>query len=381
MSARSERTGRSSTLDSGMSPTLTADDVRALRTRAQLLAGRRATDVVTAVSAVPVQAQAAAPARLAVRARTAALRAADVDRAANEERTVVRTWLMRGTLHMVAAADVQWMVRLLGPVFAAAGRRRREQLHLDEPTCERALTAIQAVLAGSPPLTRADLVARIADHGVRIDPATQAPAHLLGYAAMRGLICRGPDLGGGEPTYVLLDEWVDAARSTWPDQPLAELARRYLAGHGPARRQDFQAWSGLPAAQATNGFAQIAGELRDIQAAGGSLSVLSTMDTRPPREPAARLLGHFDAYLLGFRDRGLILERQFSRRIQAGGGIIRPAVLVNGRVVGTWTLHRRGSTRVSVEPFEKLPSGCDDLLAAEADDVVRFLETAKSPGR
>jgi hypothetical protein len=364
-----------------MPPTLTADEVRALRTRAQLLNGRRAADVVTAVSAVPVQAQAAAPARLAVRARTVGLRAADVDRATNEARTVVSTWLMRGTLHMVAAADVQWMVQLLGPVFAAAGRRRRAQLHLDEPTCERALTAIEAVLAGSPALTRADLVQRIAEHGVRIDPTTQAPAHLVAYAAMRGLICRGPSIERDEPTYVLLDDWVGTAGSRWPEQPLAELARRYLAGHGAATRQDFQAWSGLPASQATNGFAQIAGELRDIQTAAGPLSALSTMDIRPHRQPAARLLGHFDAYLLGFRDRDLILERPFSRRIQAGGGVIRPAVLVDGRVVGTWALHRRGTERVSIEPFEKLPSGWQDLLAAEADDVARFLDTAKPTGR
>ncbi len=83
---------------------------------------------------------------------------------------VVRTWALRGTLHVLAAADVRWMVRLLGPVFVKAGRRRRGQLGLDDATCERALAAIEKVLTGSRPLTRAELIERLADEGMRIDP-------------------------------------------------------------------------------------------------------------------------------------------------------------------------------------------------------------------
>jgi hypothetical protein len=358
-----------------MTRSLSADVLRALRLGAQLLAGGPARSVEEAVAqVVAVQAQAARPARLAVRARTTGLVAADVDRAAHTERTVVRSWALRGTLHMVAAADLRWMVGLLGPVFVKAGRRRREQLGLDERTCERALAAIEKVLKGSRPLTRAELVERIAAEGTRIDPRTQAPPHLLGYAANQGLICRGPDVERDEPTYVLLDEWLPPARPRDRDDALADLARRYLAGYGPAALQDFVAWCGLPATDGKRAWRLLDGELGQVAVDGAELWALSEADLDPPRDCPPRLLGHFDALLLGYRGRELILDPTFAKRVQAGGGFVQPAVVVAGRVAGTWRLESRARTaRLTVEPFTTLPRGSRDGLRAEADDLARFL--------
>jgi DNA glycosylase AlkZ-like len=366
---------------------LPAGQLRALRLHAQLLTGPRAGSVAAAAGHLGgLQAQAAPPARLAVRARTSGLTAAEVDRASGPAREVTRTWAMRGTLHMVATRDVRWMVSLLGPVFAAQGRRRREQLGLDDATCERALSALAATLAGSPSLTRADLVTRLAAEGIPIDPRTQQPPHLLGYAANRGLICRGPDGPGEEPAYVLLDEWARDAPSLGRDEALAELARRYLGGYGPAAPADFAAWSGLPAADSKRAWDLIAGELSQVTASGERLSALAGEhgaeaqaggDDGPAQAgPAPRLLGHFDPYLLGYHDRGLVLDPRYARRIQAGGGFIQPAVIVDGRVAGTWQLARdarRGTARITVEPFTALPEASRAGLAAEAADIGRFL--------
>ena len=143
-----------------------------------------------------LQAQAAPPAQLAMRARTSGLATTDVDRACGASREVTRTWAMRGTLHMLATRDVRWMTGLFGPVAARRGQRRRAQLGLDDGLCERALAALAVILAGSPPLTRAELVGRLAGEGIQIGLRTQQPPHLLGYAASRGLICRGPDRPG-----------------------------------------------------------------------------------------------------------------------------------------------------------------------------------------
>jgi hypothetical protein len=360
--------------------------------RAQLLDGRPADSVAAAAGHMAgVQAQAAAPARLAVRARTSGLTAAETDRASGPDRDVTRTWAMRGTLHMVATRDVRWMTGLFGPVFAARGRRRREQLGLDDATCERALKALGRILAGSPPLTRAELVARLAGEGIRIDPRTQQPPHLLGYAASRGLICRGPDAPGEEPAYVLLDDWAPGAPSLERDEALAELARRYLGGYGPAAPADFTAWSGLPAADGARAWDLIAGDLAPVTAAGLSLSALGGLDASGLDDPggrgraagdgtaggaAPRLLGHWDPYLLGYRDRALVLGPEFARRVQAGGGFIQPTVIVGGRVAGTWRL-RRGArkARLTIEPFTDLPPASLDGLAAEAADIGRFLGT------
>src|SRR5262249_26117728 len=154
----------------------------------------RGASVVDAVRhVVGVQGQDVRATRLSVRARTSGLERATVDAAVNTDRTVVRTWAMRGTLHLLAAEDVGWIVGLLGPYFAGrlAGGRRR--LGLDEATCERGVAALRTGLAGGP-LIRGEIVNRLADHGVVLDPKSQAPAHLLAYAAMTGVVCRGPDV-------------------------------------------------------------------------------------------------------------------------------------------------------------------------------------------
>jgi hypothetical protein len=318
----------------------------ALRMRSQLLAGPRAPDVLSAVTrVVGVQAQATGPARLAVRARTSGLTAAHVDRACSTGE-VVRTWLMRGTLHMVAASDVRWMVDLLGPVFLKSGRRRRLQLGLDDALCARSLPRFSSVLADGVPLTRAELVERL-DLG--LDPKSQQPAHLIAFAALSGLICRGPQAPGDEPTYVLL------APGSPRSDGLFELARRYLAGYGPATAADFAAWSGLPAADARTAFEE-----------------LSVADADPPAEVPPRLVGHWDAYLLGYKSRDLVLDRSYARKVQAGG-FVQPAVLVDGRVAGTWRIDRR---RLTLEPFTTLRKRDVAALRAEADDIARFLDTS-----
>jgi Winged helix DNA-binding domain len=374
-------------------PRVGDERLRALRLRAQRLTGRRPRDVAEVVRAVGgLQAQDTPASRLAVRPRGTGLDEAAVRRACNQDRSVVRTWAMRGTLHLVTAEDAGWLVGLLGPVFAAADRRRRLQLGLDDGLCERALEALPAVLAAGP-LSRADLVRGLAAEGVRVDPDGQAPAHLVAHAALRGLVCRGPDLDGDQASYVLLEDWVgarrggppedrggprmdQAGRALDPDDALAELARRYLGGHGPAGPEDLAAWSGLPVGRARRAFELAAGELREVEWAGRRLWTLAGAATTRSRagEPVVRLLGRFDDYLLGWRGRDLVLDPRFARRIQAGGWV-HPALVVDGRVAGTWRARRAGGRLdITVEPFSgDLPRGTGPALEAEAADLGRFL--------
>ncbi|EHR51758.1 Protein of unknown function (DUF1006) [Saccharomonospora marina XMU15] len=359
-----------------MNRQLSTRRLRASRLAAQLLTGKAPGDPVAAVTrVVALQAQAPGPARLAIRPRTRAVTADAVDRACADGR-LVRTWAMRGTLHLLAAQDVRWVVGLLGPVFAKAGRRRREQLGLDDASCERAFAALQRVLRGGEPLVRADIVARLRDHGVAIDPKTQAPPHLLAYAANTGLICRGPDTEGAEPTYVLMDDHVPPVRPMAREEALAELARRYLAGHGPACAADFRAWSGLSSGEAKQAFAAIAEETATVTAAGEPMVALVDADLDPPgdeRNPV-RLLGHFDPFLLGYRDRRLALDSAHAKDVQAGGGFVRPTVVVAGRVMGTWSLRRAGKkAQAVVTPFSTLPRGSREGLQAQAADLARYL--------
>jgi len=345
---------------------VSADEVRWLRVRAQGLAGDASGSVADAVrAAAAVQAQAAGPARLQIRSRTQGLRAADVD-AAVAERAVVRTWLMRGTIHMVAADDLRPFLSVLGPVNLAAGRRRREQLGLTEALCARAVDALQEVLAGGRALTRAEIVAELADHGVVIDLKTQQPPHLLAFAANSALICRGPDAVRDEPTYVLLDEWLKPSDAASPDREraLQRLAERYFTAYGPATAVDLAAWSGLPAADANAAFDLVRDSLDDVGYDDQRLFVRRGAEPAPPERPHS-LLARFDPYLLGHRSRELILDPAFAKRVNAGGGMIAQTMLNAGRVVGTWKPGR-------LEPFEELSAADGEAWQPELAAAAAF---------
>ena len=330
------------------------------RLRAQGLGAGRARDVHGAVrAALAIQAQDTRSSRLGVRARSEGLAVEDVVRACSQERSVVRTWAMRGTLHMVCAEDVRWLLSLLGPVIARKYDRRRAGLGLDAALCERILAAIPGVLADSGPLVRAELIDALIARGMAIDTSDQAPAHVVMLAALRGVVCRGPDRPDEEPTYVLLDDWLEPGAAPERDAALAELARRFRRSYGPADARDLSYWSGLPAADATRAFA-LAGPA--LPPPGGDT------EEAPPR-----LLPAFDGYLLGHRDRTPVVASEHASRLTSGSWIL-PTVIAGGRAVGTWSRSReRDGLVVAVTPFDRLPRGSVRGLRAEAADVGRFL--------
>ncbi|MBV2367000.1 winged helix DNA-binding domain-containing protein [Streptomonospora nanhaiensis] len=355
---------------------LDAEGLRAARMNAQLLMGPPAAGVVGAVrGAAAVQAQDLNASRLAVRARTSGLVVADVRRAIAEERSIIRTWAMRGTLHAIPAADAGWMVGLLGPVFVAKTARRRAELGLDDDLCARAESAMADLLFGGRALTRAELVDELVKADVPVPPSGQAPAHLVSYASLRGLICRGPDREDGEPTYVLTREWVGTWDSRDTDSALAKLARRYLWGHGPAGLADFAAWSGLPAAMARRGWELVAKDTEEVATPYGPMLAPREFAESLPSPPSpwqVRLVGAFDSYLLGYKDRGFALPGRHAHAVVPGGGIIHPAVLVNGRAVARWKWAADRRTIV-VEPFGALAPELPQGIVAEVVDIGRFL--------
>jgi hypothetical protein len=250
------------------------------------------------------------------------------------------------------------------------------ELGLTDELCERALADLREILAAAGPLPRPELVRRLAARGVTIDPAGQAPAHLVAYAALRAVVCR---VGDG-PAYALLDEWLGAApRALDPDPALAQLTRRYLDAHGPAGAADLAAWSGIGLRRARRGLELVADELRAVPTPSGPGWMLADAPQHPTRStrPQVALLDYFDPYLLGYADRDLVLDRRFARRIQTGGGFIQPAALVNGCVAGTWRRQRSGNRLdITLEPFEVLPEEAFAGLEREAVDVARFLGAA-----
>jgi Winged helix DNA-binding domain len=338
--------------------------VNAGRFRAQLLAGEPArSPVEVAERLLAIQGQDARGARLAIRARTARLTAADVDRALTEDRSLVITWLNRGTLHLVCTEDYWWLHPLVvRPQLHAAVSRVLSRAGLSASDADKGVAVLEAALGARGPLTRFQLRDVIASAG--LPAGDNIPLHLIALASMRGIAVRGPMIGA-QHAYVHIRDWLGRPPPELDrDAALAELARRYLAGHGPASDRDLAKWAGLPLGEVRRGLRAIAASLRDRPDGLAELAVGEPAQDMPP----PRLLGAYDPVLLGWADRDPVLGGQ--EVIVTVNGLFRPFALVDGRAAATWAWT---SGRVVMDRFAELPEHVETALAAEGRDVQRFL--------
>jgi hypothetical protein len=340
--------------------------LRRARAAAQLLHDPVAGPRAAVAHLLAVQAQDLRATRLALRARVSGLRAGDVDVALSDERTLVVAWLCRGTLHVVDRDDYAWLLALTAPGRLTSNARRLAQEGVSPDDAERAGAILERALQDEGPLTRRQLADRIAAHGIRTEG--QAIVHLLARAALRGVIVLGP-LRDGAHAFALTRDWLGAQPPVARDTALAELARRYLRGHGPASAADLAAWAGLALRDARAGLDAIAPELKRR----GDLLDLAAREA-PPGTIPARLLPAFDPYLLGWKDRSFAVPARHAKRIHPGGGMLRATATVDGRAVGTWAL-REG--RPAIDLFGRPDAAARAALQREARDVERFLTSAR----
>jgi hypothetical protein len=332
------------------------------RLTAQGLAGERLADpVAVAERLLAVQGQDPRGARLAVRARTEGLAASDVDRELSEERSLLITWLNRGTLHLVRSEDYPWLHALTTPLLLTSAKRRLGQEGVSEAEQERAVETIERALIEDGPQTRVQLRERL--QSADLPAAGQALIHLLFLATLRGIAVRGP-MVGKEHAYALTRDWLGPQPQVDRERALAELARRYLAGHGPADDRDLARWAGLPLRDSRAGLAAIASELAERE--DGLVSLAKRKPAAPL--PAPMLLGAYDPVLLGWTSRADIIGPH--ETLVTNNGLFRPFAMVGGRAVATW---RFAGGRVGIEPLEKVSKKAMKALDAEAADVERFL--------
>jgi len=338
--------------------------VQAKRFTAQLLAGDPARGPLeVAERLLAIQGQDPRGARLAIRARTAGLTSADVDRALTEHRSMVITWLNRGTLHLVRTEDYWWLHTLtVRPQLHTAVSRVLSRASLTASDADKGVAVVEAALAASGPLTNAQLREVLASAGLPADD--NIPLHVLALASMRGVAVRGP-MVGAQHAYVHVRDWLGKPPPVLDqDVALAELARRYLAGHGPASDKDLAKWAGLPLGQARRGLKAIAAELCERPDGLAELAAAAPAEHLPP----PRLLGAFDPLLLGWADRDPILGEH--QHIVTVNGLFRPFALVNGRAAATWAWT---AGQVVISRLAESPEYVETALAAEARDVQRFL--------
>lgn len=328
--------------------------LRRLRLAAQRLTPQTAAadPRAAAASVIGVQAQDLHAARLALRSRVPGLHMSAVDDAG-----LARTWTARGTAHLVDTADLPWLE-------AVFGQRNRERL--DEQLDKRggreiAFGMVNDMLAllseGS--RDRAELLGELTNRGHPGLPP-RAVNVFVPWAVAHGLI-----LGLSDGRLRVAGQHPPVDR----DEALSTLARRYLAGYGPATEHDLAWWSGLPLTLVRRAVSAVA----ELDRAGEVLALPGVLDTEPPPPPPVLLLAAFDTTMLGYRHREPLIAVEHDRHVLPGGGVLRPVVLVDGVGAGTWRLEGTGKRRkLRVQWFGLKPSEAE--LRREAQDVARFLD-------
>ena len=360
---------------------VTGAQVRAFRVRRHHLDARapadRLVDVVRALGGVHAQLSSSAEIALGVRLDGSSRDA--IREALEEHRTLVKSWLPRGTLHLLAAEDV--------PIFSAVLRDRWDDPggswlrghDVERRELQAIITAVADALDGTPQ-TREELADRVAERSGpdARDRILSGWGEYLKPSAHRGELCYGPPRGRSV-TFVRPERWLDSWAEVEPVEARRRVARRYLGAYGPATPEAFARWLGRTPAQAKRLFAGLAEELAEVSV-NREPAVMLASDVAALAEepvPTVRLLPAFDPYIAGFKPRTLLVDGRYETRIFRPQGWFSPVVLVDGAAVGTWKHElRRGGLTIRVEPFRRLAASTRRALHAEAEELGGFFGAA-----
>ncbi len=323
-----------------------------------------------------VHAQLASAAEAAVRLRTAgALDAADVQAALTEHRTLVKTWTVRGTLHLLPAADLpRWVAALGTRTFPRPESWYR--YHGVTPEDMAALEeTVPQVLSGTP-VTREELARQVVERSGRTEVAEHLRSGwgaLLKPLAARGQLVFGPS-DGRNVTFVAPGEWLGPWRAEDPDEAVAAVVRDYLDTYGPAGLDDLVRWSAFdkPVLRRAVDALAAAGDLVELDTQGHrGWATRAAADGIAAAGPsrAVRLLAGFDPYVVGLLPQlRTLLSPERRAAVSRASGWISPVLVDGGHIVGTWTQEVRGGRlELVVAPFGRLRGGVRAAAAAEAE--------------
>jgi hypothetical protein len=341
---------------------------------------KRAAEVVTAIGGL--HAQVFSSAELSLWNRLDGVAAGDLATALWTDREYVKTWAIRGTLHLLPAAEYPLVQAALSryehylkPVWLRNFGVSRDELELLIATVGEALDG--------PPLTRVELADEVARRTGSEDLAEkirESWGAMLKPASFRGQLCFAPS-SGQQVRFTRPDRWLDSVPAVDSDAALAEVTRRYLAAYGPATREDFARWWGVTPARAKALLAGLGDEATQVEVAGVTGWLLAAdaaavAGTKPAEERTVRLLPAFDPYVIGAsRAVPELVAGDVRDRIYRPQGWISPVLLVNGRMDGVWRQERAGRrVQVRIEPFVPLPAWARRAAEQEAARLAGFLD-------
>jgi hypothetical protein len=284
------------------------------------------------------------------------------------DRTIVRSWPMRGTLHFTHAQDLRWMLKLLAPRVIKRAASRYRELELTYETFHTSGNILAKALMGGKELRRDEIFRIFEEH--KISPNGQRGIHILGHLAMRGLICFG-SRSGKQFTFTLLDEWIPPTKPKDTNEALAELTKRYFTSHGPATIKDFAWWSGLTVTEVKRGI-ELTKPYLTHETIGGELHYFAPTSPLLKQKETAYLLPAYDEYTVAYKDRSAIIDSHNS--INAANGLLS-AMVVGGRIIGTWRRElKKHEVIVTPHMFSEINYTTRELLHEAAHRYGAFLE-------
>ena len=362
---------------------LTWAQVHAFRLRRHHLRARapkkELVKVVGAIGGAQAQLMSSAELQVAVRVDC---KVGDVRNALWRDRTLVKTWLMRGTLHLVPAIDLPLYTAAMSSLWKSQMRQSWLQyLQTTEAEFWTVVEEIGAALDGTP-LTREELIARV---GKGRSPRVQEMLKSgwggsLKPAARSGRLCFGPNRGQSV-TFVNPRQWVASWHEWDPHKAIVEMARRYLRAYGPATRGDFARWWGNWPGVGKAAWEGLRDEMAPVEVEGSRLDALAA-DLAEMRdssiEERVQLLPGFDPYILGHASRDHLFDRAFAARVSRTAGWISAVVLVDGAVLGTWThTLKNQKLQLSVTPFRRLASSVTAAVRSRAEQLAAAMDAKK----
>lgn len=300
----------------------------------------------------------------------------DVHRAL-ESGALVRTWPLRGTLHLVTSRDAAWLVGHFATRALARAAARRRELGLSEADADRACSVLDEVLADRRVLTRSECVAALAAAGIRTDG--QRAYHLLRHTCQRGVLCLGANRES-EQTFARLVDVAPPGPEPDRAEALALLATRYVRSHGPVSVHDLARWADLSVTDSRSGLAAARGVV--AQQIGGrelfsdEAHLDGAADPGPGADPLpGRALPGFDEFVIGYRDRSAQLDPDLERTIVPGGnGVFTNTLVIQGRVVGTWRRRElAGRVELLAAPLRAIGARDREALEAALAGYAEFL--------
>lgn len=287
------------------------------------------------------------------------------------EKKMVRTWLMRGTLHFVAASDVRWMLNLLAPRIISRNARRYRELELDEPTLARSNEVLENALQEGEESNRRDLLLTLEENG--ISTKGQRAAYLLQRASLDGLICQSVTIRNN-PSYISLDS-LPKNNTIKPEYGLLELAKRYFTTRGPATLKDFVWWSGLLMADAREGLEGVMSDLVSEDLNGKTYWRTPHPTLESDLLPKVHLLPSFDEFLISYKDRSASLVTPSAQEV-AVGNHFKNTIIRDGQVIGTWKRDMKNDGMIITSKlFRKLDSKENNALKSAGKRYGEFLGT------